>query len=98
MAPKMFCSFVSLLVVFLAIHQPFTAHSRSPKSTDPSLTSFQSLEGALKGQTKQGIKDVKRYLKAFGYLDHEEDGNEVALMDDRFNETLESALKSYQKF
>ncbi|XP_030469878.2 metalloendoproteinase 1-like [Syzygium oleosum] len=98
MAPKMFCSFVSLLVVVLAIHQPFTAHSRSPKSTDPSLTSFQSLEGALKGQTKQGIKDVKRYLKAFGYLDHGEDGNDVALMDDRFDETLESALKSYQKF
>ncbi|XP_030469877.2 metalloendoproteinase 1-like [Syzygium oleosum] len=97
MAPKMFCSFVSVLVVFLAIHQPFTAHSRSPKSDDPSLTSFQSLEGALKGQTKQGIKDVKRYLKAFGYLDYE-DVNDVALMDDKFDETLESALKSYQKF
>ncbi|XP_010030761.2 metalloendoproteinase 5-MMP [Eucalyptus grandis] len=97
MVPKISCSFVAILVLFLAI-RPSTVHSRSLKSTDPSLTSFQSLEGVLKGQTKQGIKEVKRYLRAFGYWGYEEDENEVALMDDEFDETLESALQSYQRF
>ncbi|XP_030469881.2 metalloendoproteinase 1-like [Syzygium oleosum] len=98
MAPRMSCSVVSILVL-LAIHQPFTVHSRSLKSIDPSLTSFQSLEGTVKGQTRQGIREVKRYLKAFGYLDYGEGENDdVTLMDNKFDETLESALKSYQEF
>ncbi|KAI6700634.1 hypothetical protein NL676_014958 [Syzygium grande] len=98
LAPRISCSVVSI-VVLLAIHQPFTIHSRSLKSTDPSLTSFQSLEGTVKGQTRQGIREVKRYLKAFGYLDYGEGENDdVTLMDDKFDETLESALKSYQEF
>ncbi|KAI6700633.1 hypothetical protein NL676_014957 [Syzygium grande] len=99
MATRISCSVVSILVLVLAIHQPFTVHSRSLKSTDPSLTSFQSLEGAIKGQTRHGIREVKHYLKAFGYLDYGEGENDdVALMDDKFDETLESALRSYQKF
>ncbi|KAF8031797.1 hypothetical protein BT93_D0877 [Corymbia citriodora subsp. variegata] len=94
MAPRISSSVVSILFLFLAI-QSVTIHSRSLRSTKPSLTSFHSLEGALKGQTKYGIKEVKRYLKAFGYLDYEYDNS---LMDDKFDDTLESALKSYQKF
>ncbi|KAF8031798.1 hypothetical protein BT93_D0878 [Corymbia citriodora subsp. variegata] len=97
MAPRISSSVVSILVLFLTI-QSVTIHSRSLGSTKPSLTSFHSLEGALKGQTKDGIKEVKRYLKAFGYLDYEDDDNNAALMDDKFDGTLESALKSYQKF
>ncbi|KAF8031796.1 hypothetical protein BT93_D0877 [Corymbia citriodora subsp. variegata] len=97
MAPRISCSVVSILVLFLAV-QPSTINSRSLRSTKPSLTSFQSLEGALKGQTKQGIKEVKRYLKAFGYFNYEDDENDAALMDDKFDEALERAIKSYQKF
>ncbi|XP_048129013.1 metalloendoproteinase 1-like [Rhodamnia argentea] len=97
MAPRISSSFVSILVPFIAI-QPSATHSRNLNAPDPSLTHFQSLEGTLKGQTKQGIKEVKRYLRAFGYLDHKEDENHVALVDDKFNDTLEAALRSYQRF
>ncbi|XP_039158471.1 metalloendoproteinase 4-MMP-like [Eucalyptus grandis] len=48
-----------------------------------------SLEGALEGQAKRGIKEVKRYLKALGYLAYE-NKNDGALMDDEFDETLKS--------
>ncbi|XP_030553586.1 metalloendoproteinase 1-like [Rhodamnia argentea] len=98
MGPKMLCSFASILAVFLAVHQPFTVHPRSLRSTAPSLTSFQGLEESLKGQNKQGVTEVKRHLKALGYLDYEDENRVVVLDDDEFDETLESALRSYQRF
>ncbi|GMI89247.1 hypothetical protein like AT4G16640 [Hibiscus trionum] len=58
------------------------------------LDSLQSLEQVQKGGAASGINQVKQYLKRYGYYP---DGVKLTL-DDRFDDSLESALKAYQQF
>ncbi|KAH7547804.1 hypothetical protein JRO89_XS14G0018100 [Xanthoceras sorbifolium] len=63
---------------------------------------LQSLEKTQKGQNVTGIKDLKKYLHKFGYLNYDlPAGLENADVDnhhhDHFDDLLESAIKSYQR-
>ncbi|KAH7533551.1 hypothetical protein FEM48_Zijuj04G0143100 [Ziziphus jujuba var. spinosa] len=72
-----------LIVVSLMSSQPFK--------------SFANLQGLSKGDTAKGISELKRYLNRFGYLNLDQATlNDV--VDDRFDDALESALKLYQKY
>ncbi|KAH6761483.1 hypothetical protein C2S52_018916 [Perilla frutescens var. hirtella] len=52
---------------------------------------IKQLEGSHKGKNTKGIHQLKAYLKEFGYLD------QTHVNDDDFDETLESAIKTYQE-
>ncbi|GMI96556.1 hypothetical protein like AT4G16640 [Hibiscus trionum] len=58
------------------------------------LDSLKNLEQVQKGGGASGINQVKQYLKRYGYYPH---GVKLTL-DDRFDDSLESALKAYQQF
>ncbi|PIA40358.1 hypothetical protein AQUCO_02500210v1 [Aquilegia coerulea] len=51
--------------------------------------------GCHKGDTVEGVHDLKEYLKKFGYLNYDGSNNNHA-DDDSFDEFLESAVKTYQ--
>ncbi|KAL5722318.1 hypothetical protein ACHQM5_005854 [Ranunculus cassubicifolius] len=51
---------------------------------------LQQLEGSQKGNTVQGVQQLKQYLKRFGYLDASHSN------DDEYDELVESAVKTYQ--
>jgi hypothetical protein len=58
-----------------------------------SFSSLQKLEGVRKGQTVEGLVELKQYLKRFGYYP-----SDVNLMTSDFDDLLESALKTYQNY
>ncbi|KAK1552669.1 hypothetical protein Q3G72_021248 [Acer saccharum] len=51
---------------------------------------IKTLQGYKKGEKVEGIKDLKKYLEQFGYL------NPNPSHDDKFDDILESAVKTYQ--
>ncbi|OVA20661.1 Peptidoglycan binding-like [Macleaya cordata] len=51
------------------------------------------LEGSKKGDTLKGINKLKKYLNSRGYLDMYE-----GFEDDYFDETLETAVKTFQQY
>ncbi|KAG6423936.1 hypothetical protein SASPL_114344 [Salvia splendens] len=60
----------------------------------PSAFDFiKKLEGCGKGNTTQGIYELKTYLKRFGYIQHL---SETEANNDIFDDILESAVKTYQ--
>ncbi|XVF60407.1 hypothetical protein PTKIN_Ptkin08bG0043400 [Pterospermum kingtungense] len=75
-------------LLFLVL-QPFVV-----KAIPVKLESLRNLGRAQKGDTVNGLNQVKQYLKAFGYYPHHHDNN---IFDDRFDDSLESALKAYQE-
>ncbi|XP_060672807.1 metalloendoproteinase 1-MMP [Ziziphus jujuba] len=50
-----------------------------------------------KGQSAKDIPNLKRYLKKFGYLNNYDEATLNNDQDDYFDDTLESAVKLYQK-
>ncbi|KAJ6291655.1 hypothetical protein OIU76_023690 [Salix suchowensis] len=56
-------------------------------------TSFKSWRGVQKGQAAEGLLDLKKYLKKFGYYP-----SDATLTSSDFDDHLELALKAYQKF
>ncbi|GMJ02593.1 hypothetical protein like AT1G59970 [Hibiscus trionum] len=78
--------FVPILVFFVLL--PFVA-----KATPFRFESLQNLKQAQKGDVANGIHQVKQFLKAFGYYPHQ-----INLLDDRFDDVLESAIKTFQEF
>ncbi|KAI3670036.1 hypothetical protein L6452_41622 [Arctium lappa] len=51
-----------------------------------------------KGSKVQGLHHLKLYLARFGYLNYQHTPNHTNVEDDKFDDELESALKSYQKY
>ncbi|KAK8587778.1 hypothetical protein V6N13_086752 [Hibiscus sabdariffa] len=82
MAGKLFGAFLILLVLL-----PFEINSQEFKS-------LQNLEGAQKGDITNGLNQVKKYLKTYGYYHHDIEHT----LDDQFDDSLESALKAYQGY
>lgn len=69
-------------------------HSTRTHNYQPPSTSFIHLAGASKGDGASGIRDVKTYLRKFGYL-------KLGInkeVDDQFDEQFESALLTNQVF
>ncbi|GAV74143.1 LOW QUALITY PROTEIN: Peptidase_M10 domain-containing protein/PG_binding_1 domain-containing protein, partial [Cephalotus follicularis] len=56
---------------------------------------LQSLQGYKKGDKVKGIQYLKKYLQQFGYLNSTPTSSNVE-DDDLFDETIESAIKTYQ--
>ncbi|KAG6424616.1 hypothetical protein SASPL_115034 [Salvia splendens] len=62
--------------------------------TTSSFDFIKKLQGCRKGSNKEGIQQLKTYLEKFGYLENQ---NQPHPHNDHFDETLESALKTYQQ-
>jgi len=93
MAPKLSCLLLAFLTFFSI--QSFIGLARILKSEHQqySFNSLQKLEGVRKGQTVEGLVELKQYLKRFGYYP-----SDVNLMASDFDDLLESALKTHQNY
>ncbi|KAK6279727.1 hypothetical protein POUND7_019994 [Theobroma cacao] len=88
MEPKLSHQVYGAIFLFLVL-QPLVVKSRTLK---PEF--LRNTERAQKGGTLNGLNQVKKYLKAFGYYPNNDN---VDIFKDLFNDFLESALKSYQQ-
>ena len=93
MAPKLSHLLLAILVIFSI--QSFRGQARTLKPEHrQSFSSFlQGLEGIQKGQTVEGLIELKQYLKKFGYYP-----SDITLTSSDFDDHLELALKTYQKY
>ncbi|XP_047951796.1 metalloendoproteinase 3-MMP-like [Salvia hispanica] len=62
--------------------------------TTSSFDFIKKLQGCRKGSNEEGIQQLKTYLEKFGYLENQ---NQPHPHNDHFDETLESAIKTYQQ-
>ena len=80
------------LIQLLAIQSgSFTNAKRIPEFSK----SLKDVEESQEGQRVQGLREVKHYLKKYGYLNYEDSNN---FEEDEFDEALEVAIKAYQTF
>lgn len=92
---------------------PLLIESRSPPSAPPHhphhhhqpFEFIKNLEGCHKGETVKGIHKLKKYLEHFGYLPRPSTNitntnshKNVGADNDSFDEQLELAIKSYQRY
>ncbi|KVH92768.1 metalloendoproteinase 1-like [Cynara cardunculus var. scolymus] len=64
-----------------------------------SIESIKQLETCCEvGSEAQGLHQLKLYLARFGYLDYQITLDHVSAKDDKFDDKLEAALKTYQKY
>jgi hypothetical protein len=93
-ALKPFSLIFSSALLILLLLPLFSAHAtNSPNSDDKIASPFEflkGLQGCQKGNKTKGIRDLKKYLKQFGYLSYNHSN------DDNFDDVLESAVKTYQ--
>lgn len=99
MAPTMFqtsSNFIFLLTA-LFILPLFSNAKQSP------FQFLEKLQGYHKGDKVEGLHELKQYLNKFGYLNYNNDHSKVQNLqsnsdekDDHFDESLESAIKTYQ--
>lgn len=96
MAPKLSSFFLILSFSLLPLLLRGTLADPHGNSHSP-FDFLKHLQGCHKGDKTKGLKDLKKYLKQFGYLkyDHSNHGNNHA-NDDYFDHDLEAALKNYQ--
>jgi hypothetical protein len=94
MAPKLSHLLSAILVIIFSI-QSFRGQARTLKPEHrQSFSSFlQGLEGIQKGQTVEGLIELKQYLKKFGYYP-----SDITLTSSDFDDHLELALKTYQEY
>ncbi|KAG6386841.1 hypothetical protein SASPL_152017 [Salvia splendens] len=95
MASKIFhpISFMFLIFILLAPIGHAKRSIPSDKNSSP-FDFIKKLEGCHKGNNTKDIHELKAYLEQFGYLNYP---NKTHATDDDFDDTLESALKTYQK-
>ncbi|KAJ6348762.1 hypothetical protein OIU77_006356 [Salix suchowensis] len=93
MAPKLSHLLLAILVIFSI--QTFKGRARTLKpGHQQSFSSFlQKLEGVQKGQAAEGLLDLKKYPKKFGYYP-----SDATLTSSDFDDHLELALRAYQKY
>lgn len=85
---------------------PLFIESRTPPSNLPKkmhhhhhhqpFEFIKKLEGCHKGETIEGLHQLKQYLERFGYLSHPYNTTTRNNDDDSFDDLLESAIISYQ--
>ncbi|KAJ6291656.1 hypothetical protein OIU76_023691 [Salix suchowensis] len=93
MAPKLSHLLLAILVIFSIQTIEGRARTLKPEHRQ-SLSSFlQKLEGVQKGQAAEGLLDLKKYLKKFGYYP-----SDATLTSSDFDDHLELALRAYQKY
>lgn len=89
MKPFHLISFIFLIFLLLA---PL-GHAKRNKKTS-AFDFIKKLQGCHKGNNTKGIHELKAYLEKFGYLEYL---NKTHANDDDFDDTLESAIKTYQE-
>ncbi|KAH6806754.1 hypothetical protein C2S51_031585 [Perilla frutescens var. frutescens] len=95
MALKPFQLFFLIFLVFILFSQIGYAKRNTPSDKNSSPFGFiKELKGCHKGNNTKNIHQLKAYLKEFGYLEYL---NQTHANDDVFDETLESAVKTYQE-
>ncbi|KAA0037468.1 hypothetical protein IC582_020790 [Cucumis melo] len=88
-------AFKSLQLFFLLLAS-FTSHVISRHIPTPIP---QHLYGCRKGDNVEGIHSIKKYLHRYGYLSHNTNtSSHIELNSNTFDDTLESAVKLYQKW
>ncbi|KAJ6855412.1 hypothetical protein NC651_040159 [Populus alba x Populus x berolinensis] len=94
MAPNLSHLLSAILVIFSI--QSFRGQARTLKPEHrQSFSSFlQGLEGVQKGQTVEGLIELKQYLKKLGYYP----SDDFTLTSSDFDDHLELALKTYQEY
>ncbi|KAL0540766.1 hypothetical protein IC582_020780 [Cucumis melo] len=93
MASKL-CLQLFLLLAFITPHLTSARHLHSHKPS-PFLFPKHLIGSSKNDSIVEGIHKVKAYLQRYGYLSNENENN---LSTDAFDDDLESAIKSYQKF
>ncbi|KAJ9562509.1 hypothetical protein OSB04_007669 [Centaurea solstitialis] len=64
-----------------------------------SIESIKQLQGCCdKGSKAQGLHHLKLYLARYGYLNYQHTPNHANTEDEKFDDELESAIKTYQKY
>ncbi|XP_058076646.1 metalloendoproteinase 2-MMP-like [Magnolia sinica] len=88
------CALLHLVILLFLplLIQSHSTHQYQHQNQQP----FKSLEGCHKGQTIKGLHAIKQYLEMFGYLPHHHNNNTSGGDDDTFDDSLESAVKTYQ--
>lgn len=86
MASKSLHLFLLLALILIAPHV-IVAH-------DHRLQFPEHLQGCRKGDTVEGIRNIKRYLQRYGYLRKSSNVDEES---NAFDEVLELAIRTYQK-
>ncbi|XP_042041392.1 metalloendoproteinase 3-MMP-like [Salvia splendens] len=95
MASKIFHPIFFILLIFIPLAPIGHAKRSSPSDKNSSPFNFiKKLKGCQKGNSTKDIHELKAYLEKFGYFSYE---NNAHAMDDDFDDTLESAIKTYQK-
>ncbi|KAI3700806.1 hypothetical protein L2E82_45444 [Cichorium intybus] len=89
MASKLFLPFSCIL---------FLASLLRANSLSGNGGSLKAMQGCRKGDTVNGIGDLKLYLAHFGYLNYKKNPNASDLEENHFDEELEVAVKSYQVY
>ncbi|KAK2980802.1 hypothetical protein RJ640_029879 [Escallonia rubra] len=88
MTPKTLFLVLGTLLLFF-MWKPLHAESKS--------FDLQHLEGCHKGESKEGLQELKRYLEKIGYLNYDDTAKKNNhANDDKFDELLESAIRRYQ--
>ncbi|KAL5771889.1 hypothetical protein ACOSQ2_011813 [Xanthoceras sorbifolium] len=83
-------SLIFLSLTSSLLSQKISAHSFDGQQVSSQFEFIKNLQGYKKGDKVEGIKDLKKYLERFGYL------NPNPSFDDQFDDILESAIKTYQ--
>ncbi|KAL9152495.1 hypothetical protein ABFS82_11G126700 [Erythranthe guttata] len=96
MALKQFNLLSFIFILALISLSPIGQSKRdTPSDKKPSPFEFiKTLQGCHKGNKSKDIHHLKNYLHQFGYLQYP---NETHANNDDFDETLESAVKTYQR-
>ncbi|WCJ31470.1 matrix metalloproteinase [Euphorbia peplus] len=89
MASKSFSSFTLILLIFISLIYNITLAYSKPSAFD----FLKNIEGCQKGEKAKGVRQLKQYLRQFGYLIHQ---NKSLPDNDYFDDQLEMAIKTYQ--
>ncbi|KAI3963368.1 hypothetical protein MKW98_022790 [Papaver atlanticum] len=85
---------VSFLSIFLLAIFP---HPILSTKSSKGFEFLKNLEGCQKGQTVKGLRELKLYLKKFGYADFHKNHTEYE-NSDQFDDTLEKEIRTYQLY
>ncbi|KAG9449650.1 hypothetical protein H6P81_009615 [Aristolochia fimbriata] len=99
-------AFTSFLVHFIVLSFDTTTVLSRPilgkaSVANAEIISFHflhQLSSPRKGEALKGIRQLKQYLRRFGYVNYYEKNSVSAADDDTFDELLESSLKTYQRY
>nr|GMC73455.1 metalloendoproteinase 2-MMP-like [Ipomoea batatas] len=94
MAPKVspLLSYAFLFLSLVLLRSKLAETAEVPPSPSPSPF-IKQLQGSKKGDKVEGLYNIKKYLKTFGYIDHLSDNSSET---EYFSDQLESAVKTYQ--